>query len=218
MKILFSWDFHGVLEKDNDLAVREICNRIMRSRGISSSITLEKTRELYGLRWYEYFKYLAPSATHRELVDIVRNATEMSGDRNFTRKFIQPNDHARDVLDEIQKQGHQNIVVSNSSPELIREFVSMVGLDSFVTKTVGVDKHTKTGFDLIKEKARAIREHVHDLNADKIVVIGDREEDVLAGLDCGAVAYLYRGPLSKHPGKTRAHHTITDLREVLKEI
>jgi len=30
---LFVWDFHGVLEKDNDLAVEVICNQVLEAFG-----------------------------------------------------------------------------------------------------------------------------------------------------------------------------------------
>ena len=216
MKTLFAWDFHGVLEKDNELSVKRICDTILKQKGFDKEISMEKVKELYGLRWYDYFKYLMPSASHEELMGIVEQAIFLSGE--MTKKFLKPNDHALTVLQGIKDKGHHSIVISNSSPERIKDFVSWVKLDSFVDKSIGIDKHRKDlSFDLVKEKAKVIKEHAKKIGALKIVVIGDREEDVLAGLKCRAVAYLYKGPLSKD-FETKAHHQIFDLREVLKEI
>jgi len=217
MKILFAWDFHGVLEKDNDLAVKEICDRVLKDKGIKNSISLDKVRELYGLRWYDYYQFLAPSAGHEELMEMVETSIKMSGE--LTKNFLKANDFALNVLKEIKEKNHFNIVISNSCPVRINDFVSWVGLKPFFAAVIGIDKHRKDiSFDLVGEKAKVIKAEAQKIDAEKIVVIGDREEDILAGLESGAITFLYKGPLSGHSGETKAHYVINDLREVLKNV
>ena len=217
MKTLFAWDFHGVLEKDNELAVKEICDTLLRKKSINKEITLEKVRELYGLRWYDYFTFLFPQASHKELMETVGEAIAMSG--HLTKNFLKANDYAEDVLQKIKNQGHWNIVVSNSCQVRIMDFVSWVKLDHLVSEVIGIDKHQNdSSFDLVKEKAKVVKDQAEKLGAQKIVMVGDREEDILAGLAVGAVTYLYKGLLSRHSGETKARHIVTDLREVLKEL
>ena len=35
---LFVWDFHGVLEKDNDLAVQIICDKVLKDFGFKNRV------------------------------------------------------------------------------------------------------------------------------------------------------------------------------------
>lgn len=75
-KLLFAWDFHGVLEKDNDLAVQEVCNTILSENQIVKKITLQEVRNLYGKRWYEYWQYLLPQASSPQIEFFVQRSVE----------------------------------------------------------------------------------------------------------------------------------------------
>ena len=72
---------------------------------------------------------------------------------------------------------------------------------------IGINPTSKT--DIIKDHA-SMKEHC------KIVVVGDTEKDVEAGLNNGAITYLFN--IKEHGRKTKAHHVITDLREVPREL
>ncbi|NGX27937.1 MAG: hypothetical protein K940chlam1_00109 [Candidatus Anoxychlamydiales bacterium] len=57
---LFVWDFHGVLEKGNDVAVIEITSSVLKKIGFKRFLTLREAKLLTGKKWYEYFAYLLP--------------------------------------------------------------------------------------------------------------------------------------------------------------
>ena len=58
---LFVWDFHGTLEKGNELAVLEISNLILKKHDYKERFLESQCRELYGEKWFEYFEYLLPN-------------------------------------------------------------------------------------------------------------------------------------------------------------
>ena len=214
MTVVVAWDFHGVLEKGNDLAVQAICQAVLLERDISTPVDIALIRQLYGLRWVDYFSTLLPAASTEDHWTCVARAQVISS--QITDQFLQPNDFASDVLSFLQEQGAHQLIVSNSHPDRITSFVHHVGLTGYFSHIVGIDKHNKVSpFDIIAAKAAEVKTFAAQRDATKIFFIGDREEDVLAGCACNATTILYRGPLSGHPGPTVADHTVVDLREIL---
>ncbi len=63
-KILFIWDFHGVLEKGNEKAVQELCNLILKDFQIQKEVSLKEVIDWYGLSWFDYFKLAAPQGNN----------------------------------------------------------------------------------------------------------------------------------------------------------
>jgi len=49
---LFVWDFHGVLEKDNEKAVVKITNIVLSQSGYSERLNIDDCHRFYGLRWF----------------------------------------------------------------------------------------------------------------------------------------------------------------------
>jgi len=45
-KILFVWDFHGVLERGNEYAVQDVCNRVLKEFGINRHATIRTPRHI----------------------------------------------------------------------------------------------------------------------------------------------------------------------------
>lgn len=219
-KILFVWDFHGVLEKGNDQAVQEVCNKILSELGHPKEITIQEVRNLYGARWSDYFNYLLPDFPC-EIDWCVRRALEIG--RGVAVYHIQANDYAADVLMSIQGAGHHNIVVSTSTPKDVKWFVEVVGLERYIDCCVGIDPYRKhhqgAEFDRVGEKAKAIQSYLQqrDCYFNKVVMVGDTEEDMKAGSLCGAITYRYMSQRSCYT-VTCADYVIYDLREVLREI
>ena len=222
MTILFAWDFHGVLEKDNDLAVMEVCNKVLEELNLSMRITLEEVRKLYGARWYDYFNYLLPNFSPDKKRKCAQRGIKIG--LRIAANYIKPNDWAEYVLKEITKKGHHNIVVSTSTPAVIEWFVECTGLKRWIRDCFGIDPeinyHSAEGqFDRGLEKARIIKEYARKIeNLEKIVAIGDTKEDIKAGRLCGATTYLYTYPYLLKRKEIEADYHITDLREILKEI
>jgi len=159
--ILFAWDFHGVLEKDNDLAVMEVCNKVLEELNLSMRITLEEVRKLYGARWYDYFDYLLPNFSPDKKRKCAQRGIKIG--LRIAANYIKPNDWAEYVLKEITKKGHHNIVVSTSTPAVIEWFVECTGLKRWIRDCFGIDPeinyHSAEGqFDrgLEKEEAETI--------------------------------------------------------------
>jgi len=212
MAYLFAWDFHGTLEKGNEYAVQRICETVLEKFGYYRRVTLDEVLYLYGQPWFVYFKTLVPSLTENQIKDMEEVAIQISK----THKFLEPMDYAIDVLLLLKLKGNENIVVSNTRQERLKNFLEATGVAPMITKFFGTEKsHEKTNFDPIKFKAETIMRYSKG-RFDKIFMIGDTESDIEAGLLAGAQTILFnpRG----NSVETRAHHIITDLREILKLI
>jgi len=209
MAILFAWDFHGVLEKDNEHAVVERTNLTLKEFGYDLQLTLKDILPFYGMKWGDYYRHFIPGISDEKVMQMVDWGIKTS--KSSIEKFIKPNDFAAEVLDKINKKGHTNIVVSNTNPESIIFFTDAVKLTNYFEKIIGLDKHLQPDS---KSKSEAILEYEQG-KFDKIIVIGDHEKDIEEGKKAGAITYLYT---KKDPNtiQIQADHIITDLREVLK--
>lgn len=221
-KILFVWDFHGVLEKDNEYAVQEVCNLVLKDFGMDREISLEETISWYGLSFFDYFRLAIPEGDEelwKAMVNKVRTFRERGWE--IIQRYIQPRDYPREVLSHIKSQKHQNIIITNSSQESANRFVNFVDLRSYIDEIIGIDNHdfSRINTALHNVKSQILAEFLKDKNYKKIIVIGDRDSDIRAGKECGAVTYLFFDPeINKNPGKAGADYIISDLREILKEL
>lgn len=143
MKILFVWDFHGTLEKNNVKAVQEIINKVLKRFGIEKEISFKEAVDLYGLSWIDYFKYIYPEGELNAWKKMKRMTEEIQNKDNVVEKYIKPMDHAREVLSVIRAKGHLNIILSNCQPNLIEYFVGLVGLTEFFEKFIAADTPEK---------------------------------------------------------------------------
>lgn len=213
---LFVWDFHGVLEKDNEKAVIEISNYVLTQAGFSERISESDNERLYGLKWFEYFEILLPRLSRKECLDL-QTACIKYAEANFDIliKYIKPNDHAYDVLSKIAASDNQQIVISNSRQADLIWFLKCVNLKKYFSpdRIVGVDAHQKH-----TTKTEALKEYLYNNDFPKIIVIGDSENDLNLGRAVGATTYYYRHPHRKHEKTQNADYIINDLRVILKEL
>lgn len=221
-KILFVWDFHGVLEKGNVFAVEEACNLTLKESGFDRRISTQEAINWYGLSWFDYFRLALPQGNEElwhNMVDKLFSTPKR--DLEIIKKHIKPRDFAEEVLKEIRRKGHENILITNSRTDHARIFTDVVGLTKHIDKIIGVDTHHKPrlGSDIYNIKAETLTNFLKDKNYNKIIVIGDRESDIKAGKSCDATTYLFFDPdINKKPTNTEADYVISDLREVLKEL
>lgn len=204
MTNLFVWDFHGVLEKGNEHAVHEITQKVLKNFGHNKKITIEEIKKLYGLPWEEYFKSFIPLIEERELNLMLENCYEIAWP--YIERHIKPNDHAKEVLEEIVKRD-ENIVASNSSSHAIKKFIQIVGLEDYFSTLIACVKYGR----LKETKANAIRRYLRGKSFERIFMIGDTEADIEAGIKINATTILY----SRTPKDTKADYIVFDLREVL---
>lgn len=221
--ILFVWDFHGVLEKDNVYAVQELCNLVLQEFNLEKTISLLDAKNWYGLSWYDYFKLAFAEGSEELWFAMVKrvSAIQQLGGWDIVKKHIKPQDYYSEVLNEIKNRGHQNILLTNTEPKRASVFTDLVSLTSYFEHIVGVCDHnqSRVGQEISSVKSRVLLDFLQNKSYQKIVAIGDKESDIKAGQSCGAVTYLFCSPEgTKKVFDTQANYIISDLRQVLKEL
>lgn len=213
---LFVWDFHGVLEKDNDLAVLDISNKVLEQAGYAERFSEENNREFYGLKWFQYFERLLPNLTNEQHMALQAACFEFS-EKNLAvlAKHIKPSDHSVETLKAIHKAGHDQIILSNTRPHDLLWFVNTVGIKEYFSdeNVIGVNAHQKHGV-----KKDALEDYLKDKAFDQIVIIGDSQSDMDLKEVSGGTTYYYNHPHISPKGKVEADHVTSDLRELLQEL
>jgi phosphoglycolate phosphatase-like HAD superfamily hydrolase len=213
---LFVWDFHGVLEKDNEKAVIDISNQVLAQAGYKERFTDEDNERLYGLKWHQYFEDLLPGLSKEEHLSLQAACFKFAEDNlHILEKHIKPNDYAAAVLARLAKAGHQNITISNTRQSDLVWFLNTVNLRRFFNDEhiIGVNAHQTH-----QTKLDALQAYLKGKKFDKIIAIGDAEADLELGKAVGAVTYFYKHPHRKHETTKNADHIINDLRKLLAEV
>ena len=216
---LFAWDFHGTLETGTEVGFAEILRKLARENNYKTTIKLEEVRKLFGISILDYLRHFFPKLSHDELYEY-RNQIRNRQNRKHIEKYVRPAPYAHEVLRKIKAAGHKNIVVSTSSRPHIIRFLEIVDLTEYFDEIFGTDRHAlDKEFDIVSEKAKVINSFAkkHKIHSKNMVVIGDREGEIDAGISLGAKTYQYIQPEITHI-VTRAQFKIYDLREVLREI
>ncbi len=219
--MLFVWDFHGTLERDNVLALQLLVNETLRSFGIAREMTLDVTVELYGLSWIDYFHHAYPEGDIEMWHKMKEKAIEIQKKEKYVERYIKPMNFAAETLGMIKVKGHKNILMSNSAPDWIKIFAKLVELQDYFDDYIALDSHDKTRKigDTEGLKIKALKEYVKKQKYTRIIKIGDRESDIEAGKAVGAVTYFFRNQFNqKVELSTKPDHDISDLRDVLQEL
>jgi phosphoglycolate phosphatase-like HAD superfamily hydrolase len=214
---LFIWDFHGVLEKDNEKAVMEITNIVLSQSGYSEKLNINDCHRFYGLRWFQYFERLLPLESHGRHLELTKLCVETENKYKITAKHIKANDFAEEVLGKIQRNGHNQILISNTNRKSLIMFLAETGLSKFFPKGTVFAADNHRGHKQ-KSKKEIFGKYLKDKSFEKIVVVGDSADDIeLASVSRNSVSYLYAHPWKKFR-ECKADYKINDLREVLKEL
>lgn len=214
--VLFVWDFHGVLEKDNEKAVIDISNQVLARSGFQERFTHEDNERYYGLKWYQYFERLLPGLTHEDHIALQSECFRYAEDNlDILTRHIKPNDYVLEVLSEIAQTGNIQLVISNTRQADLIWFLDSIGVKGYFDKDhiIGVNAHQTHN-----TKVDAITKFIEDLNPEKVIVIGDSEDDLIMGKAVGATTYFYKHPHREHENTNNADHVIKDLRVILKEL
>lgn len=213
---LFVWDFHGTLEKDNEGAVLEISNKVLKKLGYKQRLTQKDNFMLYGKKWSDYFAYLLPNEREETHFFIQQKCIEYEGKHpEIIKGLIKPNDYAHEVLSKIKKV-HKQILVSNMSDVGLKRFMSAVNMRKYFPKdSMFATNSYKKQIKLTKREV--LTNYLKGKKFNKVITIGDTKVDVEMGKAVGATTYLY-----VHPGREfvniDADYKIRDLREVLREV
>ena len=213
---LFVWDFHCVLENGNENAVLNVSNKILEQSGYKERLTKEENLRLYGKKWYQYFEYLLPHETTKRHLQLQKMCVGF-GDKypNVIRSFIKPNDYAHEVLEKVEAK-HKQILVSNMSEVSLLRFMNVVGVTKFFSggNAFAINSHQ---VKVEKTKSEVLRDFLNGRSFDRIVVIGDKPEDIEMKSVAGGVSYLYAHPGRKFPACS-SDYKISNLKEILREI
>lgn len=213
---LFVWDFHGVLEKDNDLVVLDISNQVLEEAGYAERFSDEDNKRFYGLKWFQYFERLLPNLTSEQHMALQAACFEFAEkNQDILAKQIKPSDHSLAVLKAIHDAGHDQIILSNTRPHELLWFVNTVGITKFFPeeKVIGVNAHQKH-----RVKKDALKDYLSNKRFEELVIIGDSESDMELQEVDGGITYFYSHPHISHSGMVKADYMIKDLREVLQEL
>ncbi len=221
-KMLFVWDFHGVLEKGNDYAVQKLCNLTLQSFNKDRKISIQEVRDWYGLSWFDYFKLATPEGNIELWKDMVKKVHSLQQKGwDIIKEHIKVRYFAKEVLAEIKNKGHCNILLSNTHPNHLQSFTDLIGIIEYFDDLIGVDKdnNSQTGKDFINVKSKALSDYLVGKKYSKIIVIGDSDVDIQAGKDNKAITYLFMDPnFNKQPIGINSNYVISDLRKVLQEL
>lgn len=215
---LFVWDFHGVLERDNDLALLEITNIILKKNKFDVQINRCLGKKLYGKRWYQYFEFLLPKESYAKHIDLTHQCYVYNDSHpEISRKYIKEAKYARKVLEKISNK-HEMILISNTNTDSLLAYLKAVNLEKFFPreKIFGTDSHrdknTKTKREYLEDYVR-----VNKGKFERVIIIGDALEEMKMADSIRAKFYLYA-----HKGKNfrncPCENKINDLREILNEL
>jgi phosphoglycolate phosphatase-like HAD superfamily hydrolase len=213
---LFVWDFHGVLEKDNDLAVLDISNKVLEQAGYSERFSEEANREFYGLKWFQYFERLLPDLTNKQHMALQAACFDFAEKNlDILAKHIKPSDYSLEVLKAIHESDHDQIILSNTRPHDLLWFVDAVGIKGCFSKekVIGVNAHQKHGV-----KKDALKHYLNSRSFNQIIIVGDSQSDMDLKEVAGGTTYYYNHPHINPDANIKADHVVNDLRSILQEL
>jgi len=115
-----------VLEKDNEIALAEQLNFLLKKYGFDKKISVAEALSLSGNHYRQIFLKLCPGITVEQAKEMGNVA--VSDGMNYAKRYVKPREHAVEVLEKIKERGNKNIVASNTNPSALREYVKLVGL------------------------------------------------------------------------------------------
>jgi phosphoglycolate phosphatase-like HAD superfamily hydrolase len=214
---LFVWDFHGVLEQDNDLALIEVTDIILEKNGFKERLDLKVRNLLYGRRWYEYFEYILPNESYSTHMDLTCQSYIYNDSHpEVATKYIKPANWAEKVLSKIKEKKHDQLLISNTNIKSLDIYLELVNLRKFFPdkKIFGTDSHRNRK---PKRKMEYLEDYLKNKKFDEIIIIGDALEEWKMADKLRTKFYQYA-----HEGRSFRQcptcKRIIDLRDILAEI
>lgn len=177
MKKLYVFDFHGVLEKGTENALREVSNLALKPKGYNYEMTSDDSLKYYGLKWGEIFEKMLNISKYE--ADELFNECKKIDDLNpgIIAKYTFQNDNASSALDKIISHNDDYILISNTRPEALCIFIKSAGLEKYFNQfnTFAVNKH-ESGQELTKELV--LKKYLEGKEYALIKIIGDSPSDI----------------------------------------
>ncbi len=213
---LFVWDFHGVLEKDNEFAVLEVSNIILEKFGYTVRFSKEDNQKLYGVKWYEYFEYLLPEENHKKHLALQQACIDLESEKpHIVDNNIKANDHVHEVLEKIGTK-YDQILISNMSDVALLRFMKVINVTQYFSDGKAFAANSYIG-NKVYTKNEILEKYLKDKKFDKLIIIGDTPRDMELKKVVGGVTYLYNHP-NLNFKNCKADYKINDLREILREM
>jgi len=215
---LFIWDFHGVLEIGNIITVLKVTNQVLKIFGFDIVVDINFIKTQYGKNWKEYYKSLNINLDEYTLNKMFKLSIILGNES--AKHNMKPQKYGHQVLKRIYKETHKNCVYSNTSTNTLITFIHHLHYENYISDCIGYDLHNTT--EISKKQMIGILKSKYDY--DKIVVIGDTDEDMMSGKIHGATTYLFLCPsiYNKYEfiniTNNYADYKINDLREILREL
>jgi len=210
MTILFGWDLNLTLEEGTHLMIKAFMNEQARKYGYSE-VTIDQVLELYGHPLSVFYERLF--GIEEPLVTQLRKEGEKRSQDLYPLMELTP--HAMPVLEWIAEAGHHSVIVSNTSYDEVQRMVDSLNIRHLLKAVHGVTDHPK---ESINCKVDALRYQMERGEYDRVVMIGDSQQDIDAGNAVGATTYLFQPHCKYHfpYEQGNATHLIADLRDIVR--
>lgn len=199
---LYIFDLHGTLIQGNENAMYAILDRLFEERSISAEINKQKLAEFMVTPLKDIIESFVPHASPAELAEMTARFRELS--QEISPKYLEPTEGARETLAQLKRAGNKIAVVTSANEKIARRMVGWVNLADLIDEVVGI----KDREDPITFKRRSIQELGQRYRCEKVYMIGDRDEDMKAGHEAGAITILFDPEGTREKG---ANHIISDL-------
>lgn len=201
------WDFHGVLEKDNELAVQSVMNAVLATFGYDKQVSVDFVLAMYGYHWKDLYKKVVSDAGDEALNSMVEESERIGVEH--ARRHIKPREGSHETLYLLAKKGYYNVLLSNTTPERLEQFVDSVGLGGLFTEIIGVENHT----NIVDYKCSKIEDFCQRKQLSRKIVVDDSHLGIEVGKRVSAtIVHFLSHDLEKHPD---AQYGIKNLKELL---
>ena len=190
---LYVFDLHGTLLKGNEDAMYEILQKLFEERNLKINIVKQKLVELMGMPLDKIFGFLSPKSTGEEISQMVDRFRELSP--QISCKHLKPIEGVLEFLMKIKESGNAVAVVTTTHETLASKMIECTGISNYVDEIKGLGEGDPISF---KTNSIFTIKRKHDY--EKVYMIGDKEEDMIAGYYAQAITVLFN-PKEKRKNK-----------------
>lgn len=211
MTKLFATDLHGTIV-DSKIGFGHAINAALEQMS-KESVESQIVEELLGKPWGDCYRVLFTNAPEEEVARFVSIVRELG--REYVPKHEKLIPHAYDVLTEMRRRGYNTAVVSIMPNKGIDSTLRRHVIRDLFDGILGIEVAQEMGgYDVGELKGRLLRDYIRETGADEVIMGGDREEDVTAGLIVGATTFYFNREGKK---SERATYSIRNLTELLSK-
>lgn len=203
---LYIFDLHGTLIQGNENAIYAILGRLFEERNIDVKIDRQKIAELMVAPLKDIIACFVPDASPDEMTEMTARFRELS--QEISPKYLEPIEGAKETLAELKRGGNKIAIVTSANQRMANRMIEWVNLANLIDELIGM----KDGEDPIPFKSRSIQELGQRYRCEKVYMIGDKDEDMKAGHEAGAITVLFG---LAETGREYANVRITNLRALL---